>query len=57
MAILNDLPEPVRADTSGTAGTRRAMVAAGIGSAALVAALLYYRPGGRAKGGAERPRE
>ncbi len=49
MAILTDLPKPAPADKPGASGKRRAIVAAGIGSAALAAALLYYRAGSRPK--------
>ena len=45
MTILTDLPPPRQEDKAGGNGTRRALVAAGIGSAALAAALLYYRAG------------
>ena len=49
MTILTDLPPPPQEDRTGGNGTRRALVAAGIGSAALAAALLYCRANSRAK--------
>ncbi len=49
MTILSDLPPPPQEDRPGGTGTRRALVAAGIGSAALAAALLYCRAHSRAK--------
>ncbi|HYD13393.1 MAG TPA: hypothetical protein VEC11_11150 [Allosphingosinicella sp.] len=49
MATPTDLPEPAPSAAADANGKRRAIVAAGIGSAALAAALLYCRSASRAK--------
>jgi hypothetical protein len=47
MSILSEMPRPP--DKKDEAGARALAAAAGIGSAALVAALIYWRRAGRIK--------